>query len=128
DFFVMNKADRPGADQAVMSIKMILGFRAHDEHSWVADIVKTTASEGKGIEDVALLLARHQAYLHKQGEFEKRRAARLKVRIEEIIHDKFTVDFWNESRKKMLEQKITDVLLRKHTPYDAAIELLKSHS
>ncbi|MBP9211995.1 MAG: methylmalonyl Co-A mutase-associated GTPase MeaB, partial [Bacteroidetes bacterium] len=53
DFFVMNKADRPGAEQAVMSIKMILGFRPHDAHTWMADVVKSTASEGTGIDLIA---------------------------------------------------------------------------
>jgi LAO/AO transport system kinase len=46
DFFVMNKADRAGADQAVMSINMILAMRRSSE--WTPGVVKTVASEGKG--------------------------------------------------------------------------------
>ena len=125
DFFVMNKADRPGADQAVMSIKMILGFRPHDEHSWMADVVKSTASEGKGIEDIAAQIERHKIFLTANGEFEKRRTARVKVRIEEIIHDRFRENFWSETRKQFLEKELTNVLQRQRTPYEVAKELLQ---
>jgi LAO/AO transport system kinase len=125
DFFVMNKADRPGADQAVMSIKMILGFRPHDEHSWMADVVKSTASEGKGIDLIASEIARHQTYLRSSGTFEKRRAKQMRSRIEEIISDKFTVTFWNSERKQRLEQALSTIVSRNRTPYDVAEELLK---
>lgn len=125
DFFVMNKSDRPGADQAVMSIKMILGFRPHDEHSWMADVVKTTASEGIGIEKIASEVSRHQEYLKKSGEFQKRRGKQLKARIEEIIADKFTVTFWNADRKQLLDQELSGIISRSRTPYDVAEELLK---
>ena len=125
DFFVMNKADRPGADQAVMSIKMILGFRPHDEHSWMADVVKSTASEGKGIDLIAGEIERHKNYLRSSGTFEKRRAQQMRSRIEEIISDKFTVTFWNAERKQRLEQTLSTIVSRNRTPYEVAEELLK---
>lgn len=125
DFFVMNKADRPGAEQAVMSIKMILGFRPHDEHSWMADVVKSTASEGKGIDLIAGEIARHQQYLHASGTFGKRRAQQMRSRIEEIVSDRFTVTFWNAERKQRLEQTLSSIVSRNRTPYEVAEELLK---
>ncbi len=125
DFFVMNKSDRPGADQAAMSIKMILGFRPHDAHSWLPDIVKATASEGKGIKEIAELIARHKLYLETSGNFLVRRTQRLKTRIEEIIHDKFRVEFWNPDRQKLLDEELAKVLQHERTPYDAAAVLLK---
>ncbi|MFZ4619762.1 MAG: methylmalonyl Co-A mutase-associated GTPase MeaB [Bacteroidota bacterium] len=126
DFFVMNKADRPGADQAVMSIKMILGFRPHDEHSWMADVVKSTASEGKGIDLIASEIERHRTYLKNSGTFEKRRADQLRSRIEEIIRDKFTMTFWNTERKQILNDGINGIMSRSDTPYHLSELLLKS--
>jgi LAO/AO transport system kinase len=125
DFFVMNKADRPGADQAVMSIKMILGFRPHDEQSWLADVVKTVASEGKGIEEVAGQIRRHREYMQKNDAFVKRRSQQMKARIEEIIADTFTIQFWNTDRKQNLEAELPAIIARSRTPYSAADELLK---
>jgi LAO/AO transport system kinase len=125
DFFVMNKSDRPGADQAVMSIKMILGFRPHDEKSWMADVVKSVASEGKGIDEIAAQIDRHKTFLQSDGEFERRRASRLKARIEEIIQDRFKSDFWNDDHTKKLYAGIEEVLNRNKTPYDIVDELLR---
>lgn len=125
DFFVMNKADRPGAEQAVMSIKMILGFRPHDAHTWMADVVKSTASEGIGIDLIAGEVARHQQFLQTSGEFTRRRSRQMKARIEEIINDRFVVTFWNTERKQQLDTLLPQTIARLRTPYDAAEELLK---
>lgn len=53
DIFVLNKSDRPGAEQAATAIKTVIGLKPHDENSWMSPVEKTIASEGKGIEEVA---------------------------------------------------------------------------
>ncbi len=63
DFFVLNKSDRPGSDQATASMQTILMMRAHDEKSWMPNIIKTIASENKGIEEIANEINRHKDYL-----------------------------------------------------------------
>jgi len=123
DFFVLNKADRPGADQAVMSIKMILGFRPHDDSSWLADVVKTQANEGKGIEEVAALVERHRKFLERGG-LEQRRKARLKNRVREIVESRLRMHFWNHSRSIALDEKIGQVVAREVSPYELANELI----
>jgi len=124
DFFVLNKADRPGSEQAVMSIKMILGFRPHEETSWMPDIVKTQANEGVGIEQVASMIAKHRAFLERQGELERRRKKRLHDRIKEIVEETLQVDFWNHQRSKDLEQETERAFARQVTPYDVAQRLV----
>jgi GTPase len=123
DFFVLNKADRPGADQAIMSIKMILGFRPHTATSWLADVIKTQANEGKGIDEVAAAVERHRAFLDKGG-LEERRRARLKSRVREIVQDQLRSDFWNHQRSEVLESKIGQVIERQVSPYALASELI----
>jgi LAO/AO transport system kinase len=125
DFFVLNKADRPGAEQAVMSLKMILGFRPHHEGSWMPDVVKTQASEGKGVEEVAALIRRHQDFLRGTGGLEQKRRARLERRIREIIDDQLHLDFWNGERSLGLRRKIELILQRQSNPYDAAAALIQ---
>ena len=123
DFFVLNKADRPGADQAVMSIKMILGFRPHNESSWLADVIMAQANEGKGIEEVAGCVERHRKHLERGG-LEQRRRARLKSRVREIVEDRLHTDFWNHNRSEVLEKKIEHVITRQVSPYELANELI----
>ncbi len=125
DFFVMNKADRPGADQAVMSIKMILGFKPqHREQGWQSEVVKTVASEGEGVEAVATLIESHRSFLASSGELARKRKARLRNRIRELIDAQLQVDFWNTERSEELERAIETVLNHELTPYDVASRLL----
>jgi LAO/AO transport system kinase len=125
DFFVLNKADRPGADPAVMSLRMILGFRSHDAESWMPDVLKTQASEGKGIDEVAGEIQRHRSHLEATGALQKRRKSRLERRIREIIDDQLHTEFWSSDRSRELHEKLDLLLQRQSNPYDVAAGLLE---
>jgi LAO/AO transport system kinase len=124
DFFVLNKADRPGAEQAVMSIKMILGFRPHDETTWLPDVLKTIGSEGKGIQEVGEMISKHRSHLEKNGGLGARRKQRMKSRIEEIVQDRMKVEFWNTGRTQKLSDDLDAVMTLRKTPYQVAKELI----
>ena len=127
DFFVMNKSDRPGADQAVMSIKMILGFRQSSSDrsgSWVPDVVKTVGSEGTGIESVMQMIDDHRKHLESTGMMLDKRRRRLDGRIRELVDEKLHVDFWNEQRLEVLRTKLEKIVQRKETPYDLVRDLI----
>lgn len=124
DFFVLNKADRPGADQAVMSIKMILGFRPHDVHSWLPDVVKTQASDGLGVDVVASEIERHRQHLLTSGGLDARRMARLRQRIRGIVDEELHEVFWNAQRTSLLESRASMLSSAGQTPYDVAGELI----
>lgn len=126
DFFILNKADRPGADQAVMSIKMILGFRPHDSISWMPDVLKSVASEGKGIQEIGDLIARHRSHLQQTGSLMVRRRKRMKDRIEEIVQDQLKIEFWSAERSQQLLREIDAVMNFQRTPYQVAKELLST--
>ncbi len=124
DFFVLNKADRPGAEQAVMSIRMILGFRPHDEYSWVPNVLMTQASDGKGVEDVAGEIARHHEWLASSGTLETRRAARLRQQVREIVEEALQGEFWNDQRNRILGDRIAGLRSSGSTPFAIAAELI----
>ena len=126
DFFVLNKADRPGADQAVMSIKMILGFRPHDAISWMPDVLKTVASEGKGIQEIGDLIARHRSHLQQTDSLTARRRKRMKDRIEEIVQDQLKIEFWSAERSQQLLREMDAVMNFERTPYQVAQKLLST--
>ncbi|MBI4534927.1 MAG: methylmalonyl Co-A mutase-associated GTPase MeaB [Ignavibacteriae bacterium] len=122
DFFVLNKADRAGAEQAVMSIKMILNFKKSD--GWVPDVLKAIANEGIGTPEIAKKIAEHRAYLEQQGELARKRKARLEERIRELVADTLRIDFWTGERKAMLSSRIESLMQNRSTPYDLAQELI----
>ncbi len=125
DLFLMNKADRPGADQAVMSIKLILGFRPHDAVTWMVDVVKTQANDGVGLTDVAEQIAHHRRFLEASGGLKSRRRARLLRRIRELVDNRLHIDFWTDGRRAELDQTVDRIMANATTPYDAVETLIE---
>jgi LAO/AO transport system kinase len=126
DFFVLNKADRAGADQAVMSIQMILHLKAAS--AWNPDVLKAVANEGKGIEEIARTIGDHRAHLESSGELASKRRTRMAHRIQELVADKLRVDFWSDERKRLLSSLMESVMELRSTPYDVAAELIRHFS
>jgi LAO/AO transport system kinase len=124
DLFVMNKADRPGADQAMTSIEFILGLRPHSGQDWLVRIVKTQAHEGKGVAEVATMIDQHRSFLQISNTLVERRKIQLEQRIHEIINEQWHVDFWTSERADYLAEQIEQVFSRSLTPYDVAQELI----
>ena len=130
DFFVMNKADRPGADQAVMSIKMILGFKGSESPAgvsavWHSDVLKTVASENVGIGAVADCIQSHRVHLEQSGLLGRRRADRLERQGREIVDEHLHVNFWNDERSRRLRVDLAALLDRRGSPYDVAEGLIE---
>ncbi len=124
DFFVLNKADRAGADQAVMSLKMILHFRKADH--WMPDVLKSIASDGIGTKEIVAKIAEHRSFLESGGGLVQKRRKRLDDRVRELIADRFKIDFWTPERASLLSSKIDHVLELHSTPYALAEELLRN--
>src|SRR5690348_17187899 len=63
DIFVVNKADRPGADQTAAELRMLLSLDEHrGERRWRPPILKTIAATGEGVPELVDALARHAAH------------------------------------------------------------------
>ncbi len=124
DLFVMNKADRPGADQAMTSIEFILGLRPHSGQDWLVRIVKTQAQEGKGVAEVVTMIDQHRSFLQTSNALVEQRKIQLKERICEIVNEQWHFDFWTSERAVYLTEQIEHVFSRSLTPYDVAQELI----
>lgn len=125
DIFVLNKSDRAGADQAVMSIKTILNLKPKTGN-WEVDVIQTIASKGKGIEQVADLIEMHKQYLISSNHLNQRRIKRLNSHIRNLITEQLHIDFWDQERELILNSKIDSVLTKKITPYELVDELLRN--
>lgn len=92
DVFVINKADRPGADQLRREIEFTLHLRppsgppgAPAAALWTPPVVPTVATEGTAIPSLLDALDRHYAYLIESGGLIERRAARLRARVLHLV-------------------------------------------
>ena len=124
DFFVLNKSDRAGADQAAMSLTMILHFRQAAD-GWAPDVLKAVASEGTGTTEIVAMIADHRRFLEQGGGLQQRRRRRLEERVRELVADRLRVDFWSEERQRLLSSRIGSVEAHQSTPYELAGELIE---
>ena len=122
DFIVLNKSDRPGEEQSIASIQMVLKLKPVP-NGWNPEVVKTVASEGKGIGDIAKGINLHREFLERSGLLQKKRQSRLIERTRELIHERLQFDFWNDHREAVFKRKIEKVLAHQTTPYEVADEL-----
>jgi GTPase len=84
DIYVVNKADRDGADQVSRDLRSMLSLAERTESSWRPPIVKTIAQTGAGIPEVLGAVAKHRAWMESTGELDRRRRARARDEIESI--------------------------------------------
>ena len=85
DVFVVNKADRDGADATVRDIRHMVSLGERTEPGrWRPPVVKTVASAGEGITDLVEAVAKHLAWLRATGTLRSRRVARAAAEIEAI--------------------------------------------
>ncbi len=124
DFFVLNKSDRPGAQQAFTALQTILMIKDHDENTWLPQIVKTVASENKGVDEIADEIEKHKTFLVEKNLFQIKRQNQARIRIKEIVENKLKDELWSEDRENLLNSSLKKVVLGNSSPYHIAEEIL----
>ena len=81
DLFVVNKADKPDAQQVVRDLRNMIALADRTEGDWKPPIVATVASTGEGVPELAARLDAHWAWLADTGERERRRLARAREEL-----------------------------------------------
>ena len=120
DIFVVNKADRPGADKTVTEVTMMMSL-VEEHGEWIPPIIKTTASKAEGIEDLDAAIQRHYEYLASSGELDRRNRERVRIRIETLLKEKFMDRLIGGTLAPHdYEQLLEDVLRKRNNPHDAA--------
>jgi LAO/AO transport system kinase len=124
DVFVVNKADRQGARDAVRELSQMLEL---SEAEWKPEIVQTIATKGEGIDELWTAIGKHRAYQEEKGLLEARRRRRIEREIREIVGERFRARVENECTD-LLRELTNQVIDRKLDPYAAADRLITSLS
>ena len=123
DIFVINKADKEGADVLKMNLETMLGMKPHLPNYWQPSITLTEAIHGKGTEELAKEIFRHKEFLTSNGELEKRQKERTKLELMETV-ESFLKDCIHEIDKgDYLEKLVGDLSQGKTNPYAATLEI-----
>jgi LAO/AO transport system kinase len=124
DLFVVNKADRPGADRLRTDIEVMLGLRsgatmknvpahhgvdlkranpariareaakANDAATWTPPVLRTIGATGEGVTELVDALERHFTYLEQSGTLTSRRRARLRERVVDAVEQRVRAMLW----------------------------------
>jgi LAO/AO transport system kinase len=122
DLFVVNKADKPDAQQVVRDLRNMIALAAHAEGSWKPPIISTVAVKGEGVDEVMSCLDAHWSWLNATGELARRRQARAR---EEITALAFAA-LRGRLAAGRIEELASQVAAGTLDPFQAADELLLS--
>ena len=126
DVYVVNKADRDGADQVRRELRGMLALADRAEGAWRPPILQTVASRGEGVEEVAAALRDHHAWLESSGELARRRTRRARDEIETIAVTALRERWGDVHGRSELDDLAGRVVRGSCDPYTAADELLES--
>ena len=128
DLFVVNKADRDGAEQVRRDLRNMIALADRAEESWRPPIVLTVAQTGQGVDEVVGNIDEHRAWLESSGELERRRVRRARDEIEAIAVTALRRRWGNVHERTELDELAEQVVEGKSDPYAAAESLLESYA
>lgn len=129
DIFVVSKADRPGSDQTVAELAMMLSLdptrRQHDKTRpyWKIPVLKTSALKDQGLVELADAIQQHRAYLEESGMLAYRAHRQVRSEIETLILHAVSNALKQEISTDEWQRLVEDVTARQRDPYSVAGEL-----
>ena len=144
DVFVVNKADRPGADRLRQELEIATGLRrghafrhvpahhgpgSHETSSaeegggrgWEPPVVVTAAFRDEGVGELIEAVDRHFAAIEASGELASRRRRRLELRTRDVLERALRRWVWSDTGPKAaVDEALADVIAGRRSPYEAA--------
>ena len=125
DVFVINKADREGVLTTEKELEALLSLAARDD-SWEPLIVKTVATESKGIQELAAAIEKYRTFHLQTKSGDGRRRAIARWRILELLRERLVAQtLESDSASEKLDRLAGEVASRQRDPYSAVEELMK---
>lgn len=122
DTFVVNKADKEGADKVAADVQVML--KMLKEKEWVPPVTLVSSQNNTGIEEVKNNLNEHWNFLHTSTEGKKRRFIQLEMEVEAILRGEISILTEKIWKKRKDTGILEDLASRKADPYTLAAELI----
>lgn len=123
DIFVVNKADKEGADKVAADVQVMLKMLA--EREWVPPVVLVSSQRNTGVNEVGELIDKHSEYLAQSAEGKRRRWSQLEMEVEAVLRGEISAlaeKVWKERRTDTLMEALS---ARKQDPYTLTGEILQ---
>jgi LAO/AO transport system kinase len=148
DILVINKADRPGVENTESALKTILNlahpiekvFHHHGEVMnipgvepestplWTPPILRTIATDGTGLEDLAAAINQHAQHLRQSGDWNSRERTRLVVELETLLTEALVGQFRASIPDARYNEVVERLLRHEISPWEAVKVLLDKSS
>jgi LAO/AO transport system kinase len=124
DVFVINKADRPGADRLKRDIDTALHYRA--PAAWTPPVISTVGVTGDGVPELLAALDAHHQYLVESGTLAQRRQSRLRERVVDVVDQRLKARVWDDpGAAEWLAAQLAPLAAGETTPFAVADALLE---
>jgi LAO/AO transport system kinase len=117
DVFVVNKADRDGAGEAVRDLEAMLHLGP--KLDWKPPVVKTSATSDQGIDDLWDAIESHRKHIESAGEFDRRRGERVLREVEGMVSARLRQQVASMFKEGALDEIADDLVNRRMDPYRA---------
>ncbi len=126
DVFVVNKADRPGADEVVTQLRGMLEMGTVPEDAWHPPVLKTVAANAEGIAELVNAFWSHHQYLLDSGDFGKHNFEQTFQLLRRLVMEMAADKIFSSIGESTAYQTLLDALNnRKIDPFTAAETLVK---
>lgn len=124
DIFVVSKMDKPGADQTVAELAMLLSLDSHRRKAaWRIPIAKVAAIKGQGIPQLIDAIQQHREYLTESGMMEHRAQRQIRSELQVLIMQAVANSLKANISEEEWNALIADITKRERDPYSVAQEL-----
>jgi len=128
DIFVLNKADRQGADRLEQELLAMLSM-VMPRDGWNPPVVRTVATENKGIDTLAGMIGKFQKHFEATGERQRKHIEHWKKRLLELLESRLLEKvLGGADGQSLLEELASEVAQRKKDPFTAVKEILARSS
>ena len=125
DIFVINKADREGADGLAREVEAVLSMREGGD-GWTIPVLLTTAVRAEGVKELVDAIERHREFLKSSRLLETKHKERIRKRIRDVVNQRIDGILWqDEDIKKLVEKYLADSGGSPDTPYTLADLVVK---
>lgn len=118
DAFVINKADREGADRTLNQVESILHLSAAE--GWNPPVLKVSAEQNAGVDELVAVIARHRVHLEEDGELDRIKVRMARLDVVEILKERLTDTMNTELERATTQAELEKVATRETDPYTVA--------
>lgn len=126
DLFVVNKADRDGAERTVRELSFMLEMNSYGENSWRPTVMKTEAQRGTGVAELVEKVEAHHDWLRQSGEMDRLLRDKHATLFQMLLKERLFMEVWGPLKQNgSFDELLTAILARTADPYSAVDEILK---